>query len=192
MTASLLRDGAEPNARNASGLTPLICAARAGQTGTIRLLVEAGADPNLSGGINGWTPVMHAIHKNQSLSVQTLLELGADVNGSGPHHESALMMAAGYGQTEMVKLLLRRGADPRARSADGETALSLAVSGLPDIDCFTVGHCQTETVKALLEAAPEPAGDVNSWARAIARAGGCSDVLSLLDQHRSAASRGKS
>ncbi len=189
LTTSLLRGGADPNARNANGLTPLICAARAGQVGTIRLLVEAGADPNLRGGINGWTPIMHAVHKNQSRSVEALLDLGADVNGGGPHHESALMMAAGYGQTEIVSLLLRLGADPRARSADGETALSLAVSGVPDIDRFTVGRCQTETVKVLLEAAPELVGEVNAWARAIARVGGCAKVLTLLDQHRSTGPR---
>ena len=188
---SLLRDGADSNARNVNGFTPLICAAREGQIEIVRKLIEAGADPNLGGGVNGWRPLMHAIHKNQQKSVEALLDSGANVNASGPHRDSALMMAAGYGMSDLVRLLLRRGADPRARTVDGETALSLAVSGVPDIDCFTAGRCQTETVRLLLEAAPDLAGGVNSWARTFARAGGCSEVLRLLDQSRNAATQRK-
>ncbi len=183
---SLLRDGADPNARNINGFPPLICAAREGRIEVIQKLIKAGADPNLGGGVNDWKPLMHAIHKNQQKSVETLLDFGANANAAGPHGDSAFMMAAGYGRSDLVRLLLRRGADPRVRSVDGETALGLAVSGVPDIDCFTVGRCQTETVRLLLEAAPELAGGVNSWSRTIARVGGCSEVLRLLEQSRSA------
>jgi ankyrin repeat protein len=185
--SSLLRAGADPNARGEMGFTPLISAAREGRIEVIRTLIENGADPDLRGGVNDWTPLMHAVHKNQLGSVETLLDRGAGVNAAGPHGISALMMAAGYGQTEIVRLLLRRGADSRARGVHGETALSLAVSGVPDIDRFTVARCQTETVKALLDAAPELAGEVNSWARTVARLGSCSEVLRLLKERESAA-----
>jgi uncharacterized protein len=185
--SSLLRAGADPNAQGGIGFTPLISAAREGRIEVIRTLIENGADPNLRGGVNDWTPLMHAVHRNQLGSVEALLDRGADVNAAGPHAVSALMMAAGYGQTEIVHLLLRRGADPRARGVHGETALSLAVSGVTDIDRFTVARCQTETVKALLDAAPELAGEVNSWARTVARLGGCSEALRLLKERESAA-----
>jgi len=43
-----------------------------------------------------------------------------------------------------VRLLLAKGADPYAETPDGDNALAAAVGGVPDIDKFTVGKCQTE------------------------------------------------
>ena len=65
-----------------------------------------------------------------------------------------LMMAAGYGYTDIVDVLLDRGADARIQPNDGENALSLAVLGLPDIDRFTVADCQAGTVKTLVRRVP--------------------------------------
>jgi uncharacterized protein len=39
-----------------------------------------------------------------------------------------LMMAAAEGQSEIVALLLKHGADPSAKDVDGETALQFAAS----------------------------------------------------------------
>ena len=47
------------------------------------------------------------------------------------------------------------GADPRARGPQGMSALDLAVSGVPDIDRFTVGDCKGATIQALIERAPD-------------------------------------
>ena len=94
-----------------SDIPPLIQAARAGRADLIPALVKQGADPNQRGGVNGWTPLMHAIHKNQKASVAALLDSGADINGRGADGGTALMMAAGYGYTDIVNLLLNRGAD---------------------------------------------------------------------------------
>ena len=55
----------------------------------------------------------------------------------------------------IVKILLVHKADPRLAARDGITALDLARSGVPDIDRFTVFHCQEDTVKALLAADPK-------------------------------------
>jgi ankyrin repeat protein len=189
--SSLLHEGADPNIQDRMGFTPLISAAREGHIEVVRTLLENGADPNLRGGLNNWYPLMHAVHKNQLESAQALLERGADVNARGAHGDTALMMAAGYGRTEIVRLLLRRGADPRMRGVHGETAPGLAVSGVPDIDCFTVARCQTETVRILLDAAPELASEVDSWARTVARIGGCSEVLRLLEKQQSSSARAK-
>jgi ankyrin repeat protein len=122
---------------------------------TIQTLLRGGADPNAPSGRGGWTPLHHAIHKNQSDSVNALIAGGADVNASCCNGLTPLMMAAGYGQTEIVRALLARGADPRRRTATQLTALDLAVSGVPDIDAFTLGRCQTDTVRVLLESAPD-------------------------------------
>ena len=153
---SLLDAGLDPNARDAAGYTPLIAAARAGNVAMIRLLTSRGADPNLpDAAVNSWTPLLHAVHKAQPGSIAALLDAGANANGADSHGTTPLMMAAGYGYTDIVKILLARGANPRLPMRDGVTAIDLARSGVPDIDRFTVFDCQDDTVIALLAADPK-------------------------------------
>ena len=138
-----------------SGVQPqLVGAAREGRATEIGGLVGLGANPNGESGVNHWTVLMHAIHKNQFASVKALLDLGADPNRRSSDQPSALMMAAGYGQLDVVRLLLERGADPYA-SYRGETALDWAVGGTTDIDDFTLFRCQSGTVRAILLRAPD-------------------------------------
>lgn len=181
--ASLIVAGADVNETNDRGLTPLIAAARGGHIETIGALLKLGADPDRRGGVNDWTPLMHAIHKDQEMSVLSLLNGGANVDAR-LRNGTALMMAAGYGYTAIVRDLLAHGADPFIEGLGGHTALTLAVSGMPDIDRFTLTRCQTETVKALLDHAPQLALKGTKslrTARFFARLGGCSEMLSLLD-----------
>lgn len=161
----------------------LIDAAREGRVDLISSLVKQGADPNQRAGVNGWPPLMHAIHKNQKGSVVALLDAGADVNARGDGGLTALMMAAGYGYTDIVNILLDRGADPHAQLPNGENALTLAVFGLADIDRFTVPDCQVSMVKALLQKAPDirfigPGGVLR--AVTIAKMKGCAGLAEAM------------
>ena len=132
-------------------MSSFVDAVRSGDVVAIRRMLANGADPNVAEGVNDWTPLIHAVHKNQIGSVAALLDGHADpnraVNGGTP-----LMWAAGYGYTPIVRLLLARGADPRLRDLDGDTALDWAVTGMADIDRFTFFACQDDTVRALLAA----------------------------------------
>src|SRR5215472_18000925 len=130
-------------------VSPVIDAARSGNVAEIHALAAKGASLDEPGGVNGWTPLMHAIHKDQLPSVRTLLELDADVNLSAGG-TTPLIMAAGYGYTDIVEALLKAGADARATARNGTNALEAAFGGSPDFDHFTVGRCQTATVQALL------------------------------------------
>jgi ankyrin repeat protein len=152
----MLDAGLDPNAHDSSGYTPLIAAARAGNVEMIRLLTSRSANPNLSDtAVNSWTPLLHAVHKAQPRAISALLDAGANPNEADPHGTTPLMLAAGYGYTDIVKILLAHKANPRLAASDGITALDLARSGVPDIDRFTVFHCQEDTVKALLAADPK-------------------------------------
>ena len=147
-TKRMLDAGLNPNAHDDAGYTPLIAASRAGKVPMIRLLRSHGADPNLrDAAVNSWTPLLHAIHKAQPASVAALLDAGADPNGTERDGTTPLMMAAGYGYTDIVKLLLARGANPRLATSDGITALDLARSGVPDIDQAVANHL-VQTVEA--------------------------------------------
>jgi len=152
----MLDNGFNPNSHDASGYTPLINAARAGDVPVIRLLTSHGADPNLpDAAVNAWPPLLHAVHKAQPASTTALLDAGANPNRADPTGTTPLMMAAGYGYTDIVKILLARGANPRMANNDGVTAIDLARAGVADIDRFTVFQCQDETVRTLLAADPK-------------------------------------
>jgi len=147
--------------------TPLIDAARAGDAPAVRAMLAHGADPNQPAGNNGWTPLLHAIHTHQIGSVHALLDGGADINRTSPDQTTPLMMAAGYGYTDIVELLLERGADPRVADTGGFHAIDLAAAGIPDIDRFTLFRCQDDTVRVLRDAAPaiHLNSKVAAWAR---------------------------
>jgi ankyrin repeat protein len=148
----LIAAGADVNGGNGAAL---VWAARSGAADSIPVLVKHGANPNLTNGVNSWTPLMHAIHKHQVAAVGALLKAGANVEARAGDGTTALMMAAGYGYDDIVRVLLDGGADPRARGPQGMSALDLAVSGVPDIDRFTAGDCQGATIQALIERAPD-------------------------------------
>jgi ankyrin repeat protein len=122
----------------------LITAARFGNRAAIRTLVDAGANPNEPAGVNSWPPLMHAVHKHQLGAVKELLNSGAEVNYTGRNGCTALTMAAGYGYSDLVDLLLSKGGDPAVRMNDGLTALILAIMGLSDYDRFSIGQCQAQ------------------------------------------------
>jgi ankyrin repeat protein len=163
---ALLSQGADPNQKDAGGLTALILSARAGSAPAVQGLLRYGADPNLGGGVHGWTPLMHAIHKNRLSAAQALLDGGAQVDARGRSGETALMMAAGYGYTPLVELLLQHGANARATTPDGYNVLAAALGGVPDIDRFTLGSCQAATIQALKRKDPALRLPDNLWARA--------------------------
>ncbi|MGA2594195.1 MAG: ankyrin repeat domain-containing protein [Bryobacteraceae bacterium] len=167
-----LSHGADVNQKNASGLTALIVAARAGAAPAVETLIRHHANPNLRGGVNDWTPLMHAVHKNQLGAVRALLDGGAQVDSRGRSGETALMMAAGYGYTPVVELLLERGANPQAETPDGYNVLAAALGGVPDIDHFTMGSCQVATVHALKRKDPALHLPDNLWARVAQFSGG--------------------
>jgi ankyrin repeat protein len=93
-------------------VSPLIAAAREGNTARIAELVKSGADVNERGGVNNWTPLMHAVHKNQPASVSALIEAGADVNATAGARgrDTALRLAEIDRDTEVVTILRNHGA----------------------------------------------------------------------------------
>lgn len=124
---ALLAAGADANAVNRYGLSPLALAATNGSGTFVQLLLAAGADPTRAQP-GGETPLLTAARAGRLAAVQALLAKGVPVDatleGSG---QTALHWAAHEGHAPVVAALLAAGADPcRAVTASGMTALHFA------------------------------------------------------------------
>ena len=141
----------------------LVDAVRDGNLAAMRTLAVRRADLNAPVGRHGWTPLLHAVHTQRLDSAAALLDAGAKVNRAGRGGLTPLMMAAGYGDREMVALLLRRGANPRLRDGDGDAAIDYALTGVNEFGRMTLFSCQDGTA-ALLASVP-PQTSSARWAR---------------------------
>lgn len=79
--------------------------------------------------VNADYSIYLATQKGDLKAVQEQLDNGADVNTKYRYNETLLMVAAGYGHSDIVKLLLERGADATLTTVGGQTALSRAYTG---------------------------------------------------------------
>jgi len=113
---SLIKSGADVNARNDYGSTPLTEAAETGNVDIIGQLLKAGADPQSSND-DGQTALMILARTSNTAAADLLLKHRAKVNAAEKWRgQTALMWAAAEQQPDMVKLLIRHGADVNARS----------------------------------------------------------------------------
>ena len=91
-----------------------------------------------------------AVRQGDLASVTSLLDRGAEVNAKFRYGATALFKAAERGHTEIVKLLLARGADVTVKDTFyGATAMTWALD-----------NDHVETVRALLEKDSGSVGDV--------------------------------
>jgi uncharacterized protein len=119
----LLAAGADVNVQDPFGITALTRATLRGHVENVRLLLQAGADPNLPAQM---TPLMAAAYCDSPPCAQLLIASGADLNARGAQGTTALMVAARAGHLDMVQLLLAAGADPLIRCDRGQTAADIA------------------------------------------------------------------
>jgi ankyrin len=150
----LLAAGANPNLVTSAGVSPLMNAARAGNTDIVQALLEHGADVNAQEKTRGQTALMWAVSEQHPDTVRVLIEGGADVrvrtranpqlfytgepSGAGRNAadwvmetidnggSTALLFAARQGDLESAKLLLAAGANANDVAANGMSPLVLA------------------------------------------------------------------
>lgn len=107
---------------NPADETALMMAALRGNLEAARKLVELGAQVRRP----GWTPAHYAAAGPDVRVLAYLLDRGADINAVAPNGSTPLMMAAGHGTEDSVRLLIARGADKRLRNNRDLTAADLA------------------------------------------------------------------
>lgn len=122
---SLLRHGAQIDARHPKGSTALMYAVLRDQPETVERLLRSGADPNIRVR-HGWSPVLLATVKGQPGNLRVLSRYGADFGVQDIYGWTPLMRASERGDAELVKVLLELGCNPDQRESTGQTALDIA------------------------------------------------------------------
>lgn len=130
----LIAAGADVNAADALGRTPLMAAAEKPSTELIKLLLEAGARTSVNAKDNeGRTALMSASQQSNVEAIKTLLEAGAGVNAKDKLGRTALMYGHAYkyrpASLEPFKFLIGAGANVNDADGAGQTPLMLAAQG---------------------------------------------------------------
>ena len=129
VVALLIDAGSDPNAKHGGNESSLTAAARGGHEDAAELLVRAGANvesKDSSGVIQD--SALHAAVQNGYIAVVELLlrRRLTDINSKDQKGQSPLMKAAACGHTQIVSMLLNKGASIRAVDSNGSTALMIA------------------------------------------------------------------
>lgn len=121
----LLENGAEVDARDRWGRTPLAWAAGFGRMNTVELLLAHEAAIDLA---DDWgvTALHWAAFCGHADLVQMLIERGANAHAKDNRGFNVLYCAAAGGQVDVAKLLLSRSLDVNTKSNEGWTALHSA------------------------------------------------------------------
>jgi truncated hemoglobin YjbI len=125
LAAVLIRSGADPDAKEAEGHTPLY---RASTGDVARVLLVAGATADVASGPTRGTPLHQAARRGYVSVADALLDHGAAIDARDAKGQTPLRRAVNCRQFHIAKLLVRRGADPHAADRYGVTPLDVARS----------------------------------------------------------------
>lgn len=149
----LIEHGAEVNVPTDNDDSPILRTAQSGDLAKLRMLLDAGADPNTK--IAGH-PVLFWIATSQHHeTARLLIEYGADVNLPNALGDRPISAAAPSRWPEMLRVLLRANPDVTTPDHHGTTPLEAAIN-----------YGRVEAVQMLLDAgAALPAGveDDSYW-----------------------------
>ena len=117
----LLEKGADPDAGEDRGVTPLIAAAGVGNTAAAKLLLEHGANANAhavpGGGQKTVTPLMGAAHNGDEELTRLLLARKPDVNATSPDNDGIVKNGPVVFGTLTALHMATADAEPRRREA---------------------------------------------------------------------------
>jgi general secretion pathway protein A len=174
---ALLAEGVQPDARDGSGLTPLMLAIIHDHQAAIEVLLGGGARVDTRNEA-GQTPLMLAAIGNRPAIIQTLLARGGDINARTTAGWTALMYAAWKGHAEVARALLDRGADPSLTDRTGWTALRYAMWRLSAGTSVAQGSDEPESAESVVIDLGAPTGE--DLAARAAAGPGHTEVIEIL------------
>jgi truncated hemoglobin YjbI len=119
----LIRLGADPDAKEAEGHTPLY---RVSTGDVARVLLAAGATADVTSGPTRGTPLHQAARRGNLSVALALLDHSATIDAGDAKGQTPLRRAVNCRHLSMVRLLVQRGADPNAADRRGVTPLDVA------------------------------------------------------------------
>ena len=134
----LLDAGAEPGVPGKGGLTPVTVAAKSGNLEALKLLIHNRSLVNKPDGTDH-SALYYAVSGNHPEIAECLCLAGANVNILQDDEAwSPLAAAIQKGHADMVKLLLKHGADLEKKDQDGHTPLYQAITSgqLPMVEAI--------------------------------------------------------
>jgi len=188
----MIAAGADVNAAQGDGTTPLHWAVYKVDADLVRALLARGAKPDVINNY-GSSPLAEAAKVANAGLVKMLLDAGSNVEVPNQEGQTALMLAARAGSVDVAELLVRHGANVNARETwRGQTPLMwAAATGSAELTRFLIKHKADVNARALANDWPSqitgeprnqyrPTGGLTPLLYA-ARAG-CTDcVQALLD-----------
>jgi ankyrin repeat protein len=156
---SLLEQGADVNATDILGRTPLFTAAFYHRPEMAKLLLAKGARTDARDA-TGLAPLHAAVIAGAIPVTAALIDAGADINAKTETGKTPLHLAAATGELDMARLLLLDGADKTLTDNHGETAAALGEMN---------HHTQTA---ALIRKSAKPAAAVRGRTTPAPAAGG--------------------
>ena len=142
--------GADVNAAQGDGTTPLHWAVYKVDVDLARALLARGAKPDVLNNY-GSSPLAEAVKVANARLVEMLLDAGSNVEVPNQEGQTALMLAARAGSLDVAGLLVRHGANVNAREKwRGQTALMWAAAARSaELTRFLIGHKADVNARAL-------------------------------------------
>ncbi|KAM3929137.1 uncharacterized protein RB166_006918 [Leptodactylus fuscus] len=138
---ALLQKGAQVDARTKENYTALHIAVENCKPQVVQTLLGFGAQVQPKGGKDQETPLHIAARiKDGEKVAEILLKSGADVNMERANGETAMHVAAQYGNIKMIRALMEEGGEVTWQSKTRENALHTAVR-----------HCHLPIVEVILD-----------------------------------------
>ena len=146
----MIAAGADVNAAQGDGTTPLHWAVYKVDADLARALLERGAKPDVINNY-GSSPLAEAVKVGNARLVAMLLDAGSNVEVPNQEGQTALMLAARAGSVEVADLLVRHGANVNTREKwRGQTALMWAADARsPELTRFLIDHKADVNARAL-------------------------------------------
>ena len=107
-------------------VSPIVLASALGYTTIVQLLLDNGADANLTIN-NGFTSLHYAAGQGNLDTMEVLIKNGATLDKDNDFGDTPLLLAAQEEQMEAVKLLAMNGADIEDRNKEGKSAWDYAI-----------------------------------------------------------------
>jgi ankyrin repeat protein len=164
----LIKAGADANRKNSRSWTALIFAVQRGNAKIVQLLVDAKADVNVQEETFGYSALMWAGLKGDLKTVEILLDAGANLHQKDKYGNTAFLLAAQGGKSDVIKKFLSLGFDANATDDySGRTALIAAARSPEALKVLIEAGAKVNARQKVLSHTALYVASQNGWAESV-------------------------